>query len=1311
MKSCVYVPSRGKEVFFSLKQQLGYEEARDLFLRIINPKFIEDYKDSLVLDGEGVPSLKSILENPLVQKYLGDKKFLKVRQQEYTPISDTIDNYNRLLEDARVFNTNPKNNKYIGVIEHVSDSSGEEDYIQVVLHPRTDTLQETFNNQYSTFKLNKKLSDIFSDLGITVGHLEEAEVRAGRVGVTDFEAAKSIANDFSSLIRVANNSEGVKAIGEEFSHMLIGVFRNEPLIDRLINSLSKNSDSLKLLLEDEYDSVVNFHEGDMLLVSEEAVGQLLQKYLIEAINLKDLNSSALASRTLNSIISKFKNYDIADINEAIIDADNLFQNLAKDIIKGTLNLSQEDIRNSYRKVQFNALSGRVQKNIDLLKKAKETEAKRSTISQEEHLERVKEIILNLDKYINNEDTVEGIFYYIQEALTQLRNVNYHLDDMAYKIPSDKFKSLRIAKDYLSSYAPLIKDIRERLREEEEKSDNLFLKDFEIDGVKISVKDAINDTFIFMEDLHSKFKKQSLTAFSEFLKPFIPENILKEKLKEAEVESLEELLEKAPKDISFMDLWLDSMSESSDFILQVIDDIVKKQKDTIRNQTIKDSKRVQEWLLKAEAAGVTEFSWMFEKDSLGNKTGNYISEYNIGEYNRLKEEFNNYLKEKYGEHPTGENRKAFVKEKRDWFESTPIPLNDNYKKLSDVKKVLLEEYLDIKEEFDSRMPERKVDRNKAIQIRKKSNQRILESLSSPKTLFTNVKEAVEEAFLEKEDDDELLGSKGLTNFENKEVMILPTLYLKKLADPNEISEDVVSALLQYSYSSNTYSKMLDIIHPMEIGKIIFSEYQKVPKTRAGERVLEKLNFLGDKYTRGLVKDGESNISKKYKAFLESQVYGKHIKDAGAIELFGKKLNVAKATSSLLSYSSLVQLGFNWLSNVANITTGVAMQNIEAFSSDYFRASDLAKADKFYTTQLASYMKELPDRVKTNWLSLFGEYLNIQQDFDKKLKDTQKKNIVERALGANVAFLGQNAGDHWLYMRTALAMCIKTQVNVPGKGTMSLKDAFVIEDVIEGNDKIKVMKLPEGTTYVEDGNIVNVQELGRKIAYINQHLFGIYNTEDRVAANRTVLGRLLLMFKNWMKPQFNKRFKEKEYVQVLKDYEEGYYRTLIRIIKDLHNKERVLPGLWQTLSSKEKSQLKRCSAEVVQFLAVLLLAKMDWGDDDDDKSYISKLAEYTVKRAYHELGNLTPSHVMIEEMYKTVSNPIPVWGTIKNAKNLAVSCLWTPHWFDEMQSGPYKGMSTLEKHIYKSPLPIIAHYRQLERFTGDIEDVTSYYERNY
>lgn len=1305
MKSCVYVPSKGSNLFNSLKQELGYQEAKDIFLRVISPKFIEDNKNSLILDDEGIPSIKSVLENSLVQKYLGDKKFIRVKQKEYKPVTDSIDNYNRLLEDAYAFNTNPKNSKYIGVVEYVEDG------IQVVLHTKTQELQDTFNDQYSTFKLNKKLIDIFGELGVTIGQLNDLEVKAGRVGVTNFEAAKSVAKDFSSLIRVANNREGAVAISEEFSHLIIGINKDKPLVQRLINTLSKKQEALKLLLEDEYDSTINFHEGDMSLVAEEAVGQLFKKYLINAIDLNDLNTASLAKRSIDSILEVFKKFNDKEIEDAIIEADASFKQLAKDIVLGIVPITQEDIEKSYRKAQFNALSDRVQKNIDLLKKAKETEVKRISITKEDNTERVKDLILNLDSYIKNENTIEGIFYYIKEALNQLYNVQYHLDDVGNKSPSEKFKSLLIAKNYLTSYAPFIKELRDRLREENNYTDNLFLQDFTLNGTTVSIKDVTNDTYLLLEDLHSKFKQQALYAFADFLKPFISENILQVKLQEAGVETLEELLEKSQKDISFFDLWLDSMAESSDFILQVLDDVVKKQKDSIRLKTIKDSKKIQNWMLKAEKSGITEFSWMFEKDSLGNKTGNYISEKNIGEYKRLKEEFEKQLEEKYGKNPTGENKKALVTEKREWLNNTEVPNNTEYEKLSDIKKELLEEYIDLKASFDSRMPKRKTDRNKAIQVRKQLHQRAMESLSSPSTLFKNLKEAVEDAMLDKEDDDTLLGTKGLTDFENKEVMVLPTLFLKRLANPNEISEDVVGALLQYSYSSNTFEGMSNIIHPLEIGKIIISEYQKVPKTRAGEAVKEKLQFFSEKFSRGLVIDGESNIARKYREFLESQVYGRHLKDAGAVNLFGKKLNIAKSASSAISYSGLVQLGFNYLSNIANITTGVGMQNIEAFSGEYFNRSELLAADKFYTSQIGAFVKELPERVKTNWLSLFGEYLNITQDFDSSLRESQKKNIVERTFGSSMAFWGQKAGDHWLYMRTALAMSIRTKVNVPGKGVMSLKDALIIKDVFDGNSKIKVMELPQGTTYVEDGNFVNIQEFGRKIAYVNQHLFGIYNTEDRVAANRIVLGKLLMQFKNWMKPQFNKRFKKKEYIQVLKDYEEGYYRTLVNIFMELKKGEVKLPALWSTLSEKEKFQIKRCLTEVLQLLAITLLAAFGWDDDDEDQGYISKLAEYTVKRLYHELGNLTPSHIMIEEMYKTIKNPMPILGTVNNAKNLVVSSIYIPHWFNELESGPYEGMSTWQKHFYKSPLPIISQYRQLDRFTGDLDDIISYYERGY
>lgn len=56
------------------------------------------------------------------------------------------------------------------------------------------------------------------------------EVAAGKVGETNFNHAKSIADEFTGIIRIANNLEGGTALSEEFSHLLVGVYRDSPLI-------------------------------------------------------------------------------------------------------------------------------------------------------------------------------------------------------------------------------------------------------------------------------------------------------------------------------------------------------------------------------------------------------------------------------------------------------------------------------------------------------------------------------------------------------------------------------------------------------------------------------------------------------------------------------------------------------------------------------------------------------------------------------------------------------------------------------------------------------------------------------------------------------------------------------------------------------------------------------------------------------------------------------------------------------------------------------------------------------------------------
>lgn len=69
-----------------------------------------------------------------------------------------------------------------------------------------------------------------------------------------------------------------------------------------------------------------------------------------------------------------------------------------------------------------------------------------------------------------------------------------------------------------------------------------------------------------------------------------------------------------------------------------------------------------------------------------------------------------------------------------------------------KKALYEGYMDLKWKADNEYPDNRVDAFKAIQRRKSSGNRILDSITNPAHLMANLKEAVKQTFLEAEDDD-------------------------------------------------------------------------------------------------------------------------------------------------------------------------------------------------------------------------------------------------------------------------------------------------------------------------------------------------------------------------------------------------------------------------------------------------------------------------------------------------------------------------------------------------------------------------------
>lgn len=1318
-KSCVYAPKKGLKTFYSLQKEFGYDLAWKIYGIAVNPKFQSDYKESLSLDTEGIPSFDSLMNNDFIIKTLGSKIGAHLRKN-FPNRTDSIDNYYLTLEDAKKINQDNKYNKYITAVAGYNEDGS----IGIHILRKSESSDKKFFQQYATATLNKRLANILKPLGVTIDSLSAIEQDYGRVGVTDFSIAKNIATDTVSMIRVANNMEGAKALSEEFAHLIIGSMRNNPLIQRNIKALA-NETNLRSILGNDYQDVYDFYNGDMDLIAEEALGHILQNELI-----LQNETSTIQGRLVRNIQGKFKNISENEVSKALIEAENNMSNLASNILSGTLNLTKRDIQNSQRDVQFNALSDRIKRNIELLKGARDIESKRLKIAafSEDAQDYISNVIRGIDKGLNNKDTTLGVLQYSNEALISLKAASKSLSDLSTVNSKDKFKILRGVRGTLQAYGKYIENLNDIALEESNEDENDFLRDIPIQtkyGTEIlNVKEVLKDLNDIYKQVGRQYLKVAIPAFAEFLRPILGDEITIEMGSNAGKKiNLEQLIEQSESDISFMDRWLDSMGNSSDILLRGFDKVYKQAMDRARLKSIKDFRRIQALRMEAESKGITTFDWMFEKDRDGNLTGNYISEINESQYYIDLNRFEDNLNKKYGKNPKGEALEAKIAERNDWYdkhskltvlgERVPNDLykNADYAKLTSAQHDILNKFLKLKEEFDNQYPDNRVDTNKAIQLRKNGVQRFIDSSKSPSSIFSNIKEHLKEEFLDREDDINSGISKRqtLTDFSGKEFMTLPVMFTTRLENPNELSTDVFGSLMAYTVASNNYKELDNIIDPMEVGRALVIENRKVKTTRGNLNVIERFTAAGRQVQKDVIEGRGSNIEKRLDDFFESQIYHRYLKDEGVLNILGQKVNKAKLTNWVMRGTSFAQLGFNYLANISNVFTGVCMQNIEASARQYFNAKELAKADRIYVSNIGQNIAEFNSRIKTNKLSLFNELFDIRSDFDNITHNSMRKGVLSRLFSSEIAFLGQGAGDHWLYMRTAIAMALREKVKVPNKGEMSLWDALQIRDSFDGNSKIKEMVLPEGTTDSE-GNLFDIGKFSRKLAHVNQSLFGIYNTDDRNAAHRVILGRMLTQYRNWMKPQFNRRFQRGQLNLDTGDWEEGYYRTTGRIMLGLLRGQYQVGALWEELNNDEKANIRRAITEMAQLCAVVLLAEFINWSDDKDRPWALKLAEYSTKRLEHELGTLAPSPIMVNEMLKTIKSPAASISQIQNLTILFTSLIDPRDWTNEIESGKYKGMSTLEKNILKSGLPPFAQYQQVNRITYGIDDVTNYFARS-
>lgn len=1257
-QSCSILPSKGKKLFKTLDTQFGRQKAIDLYFIAANKDFQNDYKDSLILDDEGIPTFSSFIQSPLISRMVGKNAVINAFQKKFGKYKDTPEDYAKAVNAAFAFNKQEP--KYTAVV------TKEKEGYTVKVYPRDARNILQSSNDYLKTKYNQLIGQQFNH---TFPH--------------DLDIHSAI----DSL--VGDN----KTSNPEFFRQAIKIFREEPLIQRLLNMV-RDSDS-----EVTISTIAK-------ILDDVNQGKTSKEYAPEEV---------LADRALIFMRRKFMQAQDA-IQDSLADIKSELDPLGYSMDQGISEQTKEAVQKQRA----------VNRNVKTLTKALEVELKRYKIMKASNSADAnkgdklaeQEVLIEQLKYALSEDgdAALGLLQYAKHALDNLVSINKEMDNLN-AADSHTFRVLRAAKNYVESYATLTNFFNEII---DDTSNPLISEPMMIGDQEISVKEIIGSLNNLSKTLVGRYNELTINKFAKLLSSALGDKFM-ERLSErvTKEEFIKQQLQSIEGDITFTDRWIDSLGDTSDITTQLIDRILKDVEGKIRNRTIDLQKRLATLRKEAEANGITNFDWLYEKFSDGKLTGYYISKYNEGKFRKDIQDKKDQLQKKYGKRRTASQEERYQKELEEYLDTIStkgvggvrIPhkeyINNDFIGLSPKKQEYYKKIMSIKE-LDKLFGDDANEDINAIQKRRTSSERLINTASSPTQLITNIKEEIGNALLEKEDDADEFGvtRAGITDFSGQEYRLLPKLYIRKLENPNEISTDIFSTLLMYGHSAYNYQGMSEITDAMEVGRDIYK--RRVPKQKRGSLpVVEKVKVLGHEVTNPVA--GETNkLFEKLNDILDARVYGRYLKDSGIVEIFGKKVNKNKLTSVALGMSNAAYLSLNWLNDTANILNGVAMQNVEAAAAQYFSPKELLEADGYYGKHLTELLGELGARDKTSTLHLLGELFNISQDYEQSIGKPMKKNVVYRVFGARIGTLFQEGGNHWLYYRSAIAQLKHIKVKDSHGNKISLLDALEVVEV----GKSKKMVIKEGITNL-DGTKIDTILIGDQIAHINQSLFGIYNQQDRNAANRVIAGRLMMNLRNWMKPLFNRRFMAEQHSVVMNESEEGFYRTVGRVAlgigRELIRGKGQVGATWGNLKSWEKKNLARALADFVQFLAIWALADgIEWPDDKERPQYL-KFAEYSCKRLRRELGAVVPSTIMAEEIKNTVESPIAMMGNITNVFRLFNSLISPEDWVTEVESGQYKGQTVLQKNIMRAPIPVLSWYRQIDKFTGNIEASIDWYAR--
>lgn len=1226
------------------------------------------------------------VKHPFIHIGVGTKSKVKGFNRAYNPT-------NREVLQKRINSISRK----IELDKEALEEYKEDEFHISILNKRisyNQTLLNSLQQELSTKSKDYLDSKIYDTLDEYDGVMEQDEHY--QVVIRNPNQIKSATDNSGAFSTTDNNitddTYNSNILAEEWGHFVVEAVTDNPLRDRMLKTL-KNDEVLQRLLGDDYYKYQKIYNGDIDLLAREALG----KMMAQVLNSYDpaAPNDRLFERYKNSILNFFGNKDPDEIDEIINQVRAQVYEFTTNAFAGKYNLN---IRTpEYNRTLYN-LGEQVSKEHRILERMIKQEEKRLAIYGRGAKATIKEkkessvdfddaqklFIDTLKQDLEDHKELEGIYRYVDKAVTMLKQLSNRLDTIDTFTGSDssKFSILKNIRDYMASYGSILEELRQEISIAKKEGDTT-LRD--------KLQDSLYEFSGLVAQLGNDWTEITKDEFANYVKEFEGEGISMSIRGKRKQYTIRELLDYTEQDITIVERWVDSMADSTDPILRIYDAIVKKQKNKARLTTIDMEKELLMHAKKLEEAGIDNTDFMYERRTKdGRLSGNFVTKYNWSDYytdlssyvksldpNLSKQDKARLISQWKNEHMSGNN-------------PTDEYINPVYTEIQNnpAKKAYYDYIMDLKKSLDYGLPARYVRISKAPQIRRDFLERVLGKSNKLGYLWESIKDDL----VRREDDDEF--SYGRQDFEGNQIFTLPIYYTKSLRDKNDLSTDCTSSMIAYMAMANDYIAMNEVIDALEVGKLLLAK-RKVARTKGGRILKELINKESEDLT---MEGSESKAFARLNDFMEMQVYGNQMKDEGTVA----GIDVGKAANMLNKIQSYGTTALSVLTGTANLAQNILNSSLESIAERFFSKKDLANADLAYSKMLPEYLGEIGNRIQIGKMALFAEKFNVLQDYKQSIRDVDwsRKTWLSRLFKENTLWFTTSAGDHYTQMRTALALAHSWKVSDSKGNIVPLFEALEVKYLDDSHPEYGAkLVIPEG--YLDsNGNPITEEyfiKFTKVVRGINDKLYGIYNQEDKNAMQSRAIGRLLIMYRNWMRPLYLKRYGIEKYNEDIGTFEEGYYRTLYHyisnIIKDLKKGELTIFQQWGMLTNEQKGSIWQAISELSTFgiLLGIISSLKSIPDDKDKNNWLADYISYAIIRLKADMGALVPGPAMLDEGLRLFDNPFAAIGVLKNTRQL-FNLLNPDTWTTEIDQGIYKGYTKAEKIMLK-PLPFVRQFQNL------------------